>query len=102
LMLIFVGFQLNQVRWRTMGAAAVGALCRLGGGLLVSLAAAAMLGLSGTVRDVAILLSITPTAINTYFFARYFDTDVTFAGTMIFITTLASFVVIPLCVFLLR
>ncbi len=91
IMLTMLGVQLAQTRiaGRIKDVSlAVG--LRLVGGALAGLAVAPLLGLSGLARDVVIMQSATPTAVNSSMMAIEFDADPDFVSSTIFASTLLS------------
>jgi predicted permease len=91
IMLIMLGVQLAQTRIAARikdVSLAVG--LRLVGGALAGFAVAPLLGLGGLARDVVIMQSATPTAVNSSMMAIEFDADPDFVSCAILASTLLS------------
>ncbi len=93
LLLITLGVQLFQARPSgvnaPLGAAAV---LRLAVSPLLTVALAPWFGIAGLPRDVAVLSTAMPTAVNAFLIAAQFDSAPTFVASAVFLTTVASFV----------
>jgi len=102
LMLLGLGVALGELdvdnlpRALAMSAARIG--IGLGGGLLV----AHLFGLTGASRGVLVIESAMPVAVFNYLFARMYDNDPREVAGMVVISTLLSYLTLPLVVALVR
>jgi predicted permease len=95
LLVVTLGIQLAQGGGvHASGELAVAAALRLVGSPLLALGLAALLGLEGVARQVFILVSAMPAAVNAFLFASEFGCDPAFVAGVVFTTTLASFVTV--------
>ena len=90
-MLVLLGMQLYQMNGDLqIGPLLFANLARLGGGLLLGLAASAAFGLEGAARQAGIIEAAMPSAITTIVFATEYDINPNFVTMVVFTTTLLS------------
>ena len=68
----------------------------------MGLVAATLFGLDGVSRSVVILDSAMPSAANTSILAMKYNNEPELVSSVVFVTTVASLVIIPVLLFLLR
>lgn len=96
-LLITLGVQLSQARPSAVNAPlGVSAALRLVVSPLLTIALASWFGITGLARDVAVLSTAMPTAINAFLIAAQFDAAPEFVASAVFLTTVASFVSISI------
>jgi len=96
MMLITLGVSLSRLSVRRAGRAAWLSALRLGMGFAVGVAIAWALGLEGTARGVMVLQSAMPVAVFNYLFAQRYQTAPEEVAGMVVISTVLSFVSLPL------
>lgn len=97
IMLILLGVQLSQTRLTgQLGRVSLAAVLRLVGGAAAGFMIAPLLGMEGLVRQVVIMQSATPTAVNSSLMAIEFDADPEFVSSVIFVSTLLSSVTLAI------
>ncbi|RLU01643.1 AEC family transporter [Ketobacter sp.] len=96
LMLITLGVSLANMQVSHLGKSAVFALLRLGIGVAVGVGVATGFGLTGVARGVVILQSAMPVAVFNYLFALRYGREPQVVAGMVVISTLLSFVLLPL------
>jgi malate permease and related proteins len=96
LMLITLGVSLASIQVATLGRTAALALLRLGGGVLAGWLVASMLGLEGMARAVVILQSAMPAAVFNYLLAQQFGRSPADVAGLVVVSTLLSFLTLPL------
>jgi len=102
MMLIMLGVQLSQTRLAgKLGGVSIAVAIRLVGGALVALLIAPLLGMHGLSRQIVILESATPTAVNSSLMAIEFDADPEFVSSAIFVSTLLSSITLAILLALL-
>lgn len=101
-LLITLGVQLSQARSAVVTAPlSVTIALRLVISPLLTIALAPWFGITGLPRDVAVLSTAMPTAINAFLIAVQFDAAPDFVASAVLLTTVASFVSIPIFLALL-
>jgi predicted permease len=100
--LFIYGYSLGEVRLRDIRLALLGALLRLGLGLVLGLAAVRLFGVVGVARDVIILVSAMPSAVVNVVIARQYDADPELVASVVLLTSLAALVTIPTLLVILR
>ena len=95
-MLIALGVSLSRLRMRALGAAFAVALLRLGMGVGVGVALSELLALEGVMRGVLILECAMPAGVLNYLFAQKYNRDPQAVAGVVLVSTLLSFVAIPL------
>lgn len=101
-LLITLGVQLSQARPSVVSAPlGVSAALRLVVSPLLTLALAQWLGVTGLARDVAVMSTAMPTAINAFLIAAQFDAVPDFVAGGVFLTTVASFASVSIVLALL-
>ena len=101
LALLILGSKLASVKitsWRTTVIASV---IRLGIGLLLGFAAVELFHLTGILRTVVIFDSAMPAAVNTTLLAMKYENESELVSSVVFLTTIASLVMIPFLVWML-
>lgn len=96
LMLITLGVSLASIQVATLGRTVLLALLRLGGGVLIGWLVASLLGLEGVTRSVVILQSAMPAAVFNYLIAQQYGRAPSEVAGLVVVSTLLSFVSLPL------
>jgi predicted permease len=96
LMLITLGVSLAQLGVRHLSRSLIVALLRLSVGFAASLAVATVLALDGVARGALILQSSMPVAVFNYLFAQRYGTEPEAVAGVVVISTLMSFLTLPL------
>lgn len=96
LMLITLGVSLGNMQVNQLGKSVLFALLRLSIGVGVGWGAATAFGLTGTAKGVVILQSAMPVAVFNYLFALRYGREPQVVAGMVMVSTLLSFVLIPL------
>lgn len=96
LMLIALGVSLQRLQVGQWRQALMYSVLRIGGGLLAGLAVCALLGLTGTERGVVLLQASMPVAVFNYLFAERYRRQPEAVAGMVVMSTLMSFVTLPL------
>jgi hypothetical protein len=102
LTLLVLGHRLASVRITDVPTTMLASGLRIGVGLGMGLVAAALFGLSGVSRSVVILDSAMPSAANTSILAMKYNNEPELVSSVVFVTTVASLVIIPFLLFLLK
>jgi predicted permease len=100
MMLLALGVSLARLRITTVPRAAILSAVRLVGGLTVGFGVAYALGLSETARGVLVIQAAMPVAVFNYLFAQYYGRDPEQVAGMIMLSTGASFLTLPLLLWL--
>jgi predicted permease len=102
LLLVTLGIQLSRARGlRAERGLATALGMRLVFSPLIALALAPAFGLSGLARNVAIVQTAMPTAVNAFLYAAEFNCRPAFVATAVFVSTLLSFVTVAVLLALL-
>ncbi len=101
LTLLVLGYRLSSVRITDAPATALASVMRVGVGLGMGVLAATVFGLSGVNRSVVILDSAMPSAANTSILAMKYQNEAELVSSVVFVTTVASLLIIPLLLWLL-
>lgn len=102
-MLLLLGIQLSQTRLtRRYREVSIGVFLRLVVGSLLAFGMAALMGLRGIARSVAVVEASTPTAVNATLMAVEFDADAEYVTSVVFLTTLLSSLTLTLVIALVR
>lgn len=96
LMLITLGVSLGNMQVNQLGKSVLFALLRLSIGVGVGWGAATAFGLTGIAKGVVILQSAMPVAVFNYLFALRYGREPQVVAGMVMVSTLLSFVLIPL------
>ena len=99
LVLLILGYNLSKVRVTSVPTTLLASVLRVGVGLLLGFLAVNLLGLTGVLRSVVILNSAMPAAATTTILAARYKNEAEMVASVVFVTTIASLMVIP---FLLR
>jgi predicted permease len=95
LALLILGAKLATVQFTSIRTTVVASVIRLGGGLALGLLAVQLFHLTGIVRTVVLFDSIMPAAVNTSLLAMKYDNEPELVSSVVFLTTLASLIMIP-------
>jgi predicted permease len=95
LMLLVLGYNLSRVKVASLPTTLLASFLRVGVGLGFGFLSVAVLGITGISRSVVILDSAMPSAAATTILATRYKSEEGLVSTVVFITTLASLVVIP-------
>lgn len=101
LTLLVLGYRLASVRISDAPATMLASGLRVGVGLGMGVLAATVFGLSGVNRSVVILDSAMPSAANTSILAMKYQNEAELVSSVVFVTTVASLLIIPLLLWLL-
>jgi len=96
LMLVALGVSLARLKPRGLAKSALLSLVRMGGGFAVGLGVAWLFGLEGAARGVLIMHATMPTAVFNYLFAERYGRAAPEVAGMVMVSTLLSFVTLPL------
>lgn len=99
IMLIVLGYQLNYVRSFVVGPAIYSSVLRLGFGFLLALMFVNIFKLTGILKEIILLSSSMPTAINSLALTSEYKVDADLAATTVITTTILSFFTIPLILY---
>lgn len=103
LVLVFVGMELGRLRLGKVGKITWGVIgIRLLFAPVLAWGAAELVGLSGLLRSVVIIIASMPTAIMPISFAREFGSNVAFVSRAVFYSTILSIITIPVLCILIR
>lgn len=102
LMLFIFGYSLSEMRLRDLRLAVLASAMRLGLGFALGLAAVRLLGVQGVARDVVIFVSAMPSAVVNVVIARQYQADSDLVASVVFLTSLAAVVILPLLLIALR
>jgi predicted permease len=94
-----LGYNLSKVKITSLPTTFLASLVRVGGGLALGFLLASLFQLTGVYRSVVILMSAMPAAVNTYMIAAKYKNEPELVASVVFVTTVASVILIP---FLLR
>jgi predicted permease len=95
LVLLVLGYNLSTVRITSLPTTLLASFLRIGVGLLLGLASVNLLNLTGVMRSVVILDSAMPSAANTAILAMKYNNESELISSVVFVTTIASLLVIP-------
>lgn len=101
LMLITLGVSLQRLRVKQWKDALFYSLMRIGGGLVAALLIIWCLDLDGAARGIVLIQSTMPVAVFNYLFAERFQREPEAVAGMVVMSTLLSFVTIPVLLFCL-
>jgi len=96
LLLLILGYNLSRVKMSSVPTTLLASFLRVGVGLMLGLLAVNVLNISGISRAVVILDSAMPSAALTSILATKYDNEAEVVSSVVFLTTLASLIVIPL------
>lgn len=97
-MLFALGYRLRWARLHALRMATQAVFIRIAGGLAAGLGMVALLGATGTSRDVILLQSAMPAAVITFVLAERYDQDAELVSSAIALGTLVSVATLPLLV----
>lgn len=95
LVLLVLGSNLASVKITSLPTTLFASVLRLGVGLLLGLLAVNLLNLTGILRSVVILVSVMPSAAISSILATKYNNEADLVSSVVFVTTIASLVVIP-------
>jgi malate permease and related proteins len=101
LTLLVLGYRLSSVKITDAPATALASAIRVGGGLGFGLLSVTLLGLTGVPRSVVILDAAMPSAANTSILAMKYGNEAELVSSVVFVTTVASLLIIPLLLYIL-
>ncbi|EKF76044.1 hypothetical protein A11A3_01080 [Alcanivorax hongdengensis A-11-3] len=96
LMLITLGVSLSQLKVHHLGKGAAFALLRLLMGFAIGWAAVSLFDLTGTLRGVVLIESSMPVAVFNYLLAKSYNRGAEEVAAMVMVSTLVSFLTLPL------
>jgi malate permease and related proteins len=102
LVLIVLGVNLSSVRLAQLSTAVMASALRVVGGLAVGLVLVALFQLHDVSRAVVIFEAAMPSAVFSSMLCAKYDNESELVSTVVFITTVASVVTVPLMLYLLR
>jgi malate permease and related proteins len=95
LVLLLLGSKLASVKITSLPTTVIASVIRLGVGLLLGFAAVQLFHLTGILRAVVIFDAAMPSAVNTSILAMKYDNEPDLVSSIVFLTTIASLVMIP-------
>ncbi|MFC1934662.1 AEC family transporter [Chloroflexota bacterium] len=95
LVLLVLGCNLSAVRITSFPTTLLASFLRLGAGLLFGFLTVNLFNLTGILRAVVILDSAMPAAVNSSILATKYENEADLVSSVVFVTTIASLVVIP-------
>lgn len=95
LVLLVLGYNLSSVKITSLPTTFLASFIRVGVGLLLGLLAVNLFDLTGVLRAVVILDSAMPAAVNAALIATRYKNEADLVSSVVFVTTIASLVVIP-------
>jgi len=96
LVLFILGYNLSQSRMTTLPTTLLASFIRMGVGLGIGLMVVQVLDITGVFRSVVIFYSAMPAAAIVSILATKYDNEADLVSSVVFVTTLASLVVVPL------
>jgi predicted permease len=102
LTLLVLGHRLSSVKITDLPTTLLASGMRVGVGLGLGLVAVTLFGLTGVARSVVIMDSAMPSAANTSILAMKYNNEPELVSSVVFVTTLASLVIIPFLLYMLR
>ncbi|MBA7657660.1 hypothetical protein ES703_65600 [subsurface metagenome] len=101
LVLLVLGCNLSRVKLRSLPTTFLASFLRVGMGLLFGFLTVNLFGLTGILRSVVILDSSMPAAANASILATKYNNEAELVSSVVFVTTIASLVVIPFLLYML-
>ena len=95
LVLLVLGCNLSVVKMTSLPTTFLASFIRMGVGLLLGLLTVNLFNLTGILRSVVILDSAMPAAVNSSILAMKYENEADLVSSVVFVTTVASLVVIP-------
>ncbi len=96
LVLIILGVNLSTVKLNSLPTTLLASFLRVGVGLMLGLLAVNLFHLTGVLRAVVILDAAMPAAANTAMMATKYKNEAELVSSVVFVTTIASLIIIPL------
>ena len=96
IVLITLGYNLSKIRLDSIPTTVLASVLRIGVGLGLGLLMANVLGLEGIARSVVIIISAMPAAAQNSILATRYNNEPELVSSVVFLTTAASLVIIPL------
>lgn len=90
-----LGFSLSKVKLASIPTTILASVIRLGIGLALGFLVVYLFHMTGVLRSVVILVSSMPSAVNTYMVAAKYKNEPELVASVVFVTTVASLVMIP-------
>ena len=101
LVLIVLGYNLSRIRITSLPTTVLASFLRIGVGLLLGILVVNLLNITGVFRSVVILDSAMPAAAMASILATKYNNEAELVSSVVFFTTIASLVVIPLLLYML-
>lgn len=95
LVLLILGYNLSTVKLRSLSTTLLASFLRVGAGLAFGFLAVHLFHLTGILRAVVILDSAMPAAANAAMLATRYNNESELVSSVVFVTTIASLVIIP-------
>jgi hypothetical protein len=95
LLLLILGSNLSRVRITSLPTTLLASFLRVGTGLLFGFLTVNLFNLTGVLRSIVILNSAMPAAVNSSILATKYKNEADLVSSVVFVTTIASLVVIP-------
>jgi hypothetical protein len=96
LMLLTLGANLSTIRFYDVTTASIASGLRIGVGLLLGLLTIRLFGLTGVMKNVILLDAAMPSAVVSAVLTAKYDNEAELSSSVVFLTTLAGLVTIPL------
>ena len=90
-----LGYSLSKIKITSFPVTLWSSLIRLGGGLAIGFLTAYLFHLTGITRQVVVLMSAMPAAVNTYTIAAKYKNEVELVASVVMLTTVISLALIP-------
>lgn len=101
MVLIVLGAKLASVKFTSLSTTVIASAIRIGIGFLLGLLAVKLFNLTGILRAVVIFDAAMPAAVNTSLLAMKYNNEPELVSSVVFFTTIASLVMIPVLVWML-
>jgi predicted permease len=95
LVVLTLGYNLAKVKINSLPTTLVASLIRVGGGLAIGFLISYLFHMTGIIRDVVILMSAMPAAVNTYLIAAKYKNEPELVASVVLVTTISSLALIP-------
>lgn len=102
LVLLILGFNLSTVRLQSLSTTLLASFLRVGVGLALGFLVANLFHLTGILKAVVILDSAMPAAANSAMLATKYKNEAELVSSVVFVTTIASLVIIPFLLSILK
>jgi predicted permease len=101
LVLLVLGYNLSKVRMTSVPTTLLASILRVGVGLIIGLLIVNLLDITGIYRSVVILVSAMPAAAMSSILATKYGNEADLVSSVVFLTTIASLVIIPFLLYML-